>query len=169
MKHACAVMCVVLAPATSALAQQPAPALRHLVGRSVSEQLPFDTRTQTTAATATLTFTSTDGGPTLTIDFLGQYKIQNPRTPPTVVDIVVNEHPADEDTPALRLQADGESVPLIARFRSARAVVSTISFDQFVNLTNAGTLVEQAFGCELEFSQQQLRMLRFIAQRWADR
>ena len=70
----------------------------------MSEQLPFDTRTQTTAATATLTFTSTDGGPTLTIDFLGQYKIQNPRTPPTVVDIVVNEHPADEDTPALRLQ-----------------------------------------------------------------
>ena len=67
----------------------------------------------------------------------------------------------------MTLRADGESMPLTARFRSARAVVATISFDQFQSLTNAATLVEQAFNSELEFSPQQLRMLRSVALQWA--
>jgi len=169
MKQALALMCLVLAPATAALAQQPAASSRHLVGRSIAEQLRFDTKAQTTAATATLTFAAADGGPTVTIDFLGRYRLQAPRMPPTAVDIVVTQHPVDESTAAMTLRADGELVPLITRFRSARAVVSTISFDEFERLANAGTLVEQAFDSDLEFSPAQLRILSKIAERWAGR
>jgi hypothetical protein len=173
MKPVLALTCAVLVPV--AARAQPSPPLRHLVGRSISGHMEIDARAQTTADTATLTFAAPDGGPTLTVDFLSRYELQAggagivARTPPKVVDIVVSQHPVDEEKPEATLRANGEPVPLVTRFRSARAVVSTITFDQFVSLANAATLVERAFDCELEFTPQQLRMLKSTAERWTGR
>jgi len=135
--------------------------------------MEIDAKAQTTADTAALTFAAADGGPTLTVEFLSRYPFQPApagivaRTPPAVVDIVVTQNAVNQDVPPLSLVADGQAVPLVTRFRSARAVVSTITFDQFVSLANAATLVEQAFDCELEFTPPQLRMLKSTAERWA--
>lgn len=173
MKPVLVLMYAVLVPVTASA--QPSPPLRHLVGRSISGHMEIDPKARTTADTATLTFAAPDDGPTLTVEFLSRYELQAgpagivARTPPAVVDIVVSQHPVDEETPAATLRANGEPVPLVTRFRSARAVVSTITFDQFVSLANAATLVEQAFDCELEFTPQQLRMLKSTAERWAGR
>lgn len=173
MKRALALMCTVLTPA-AAIGQQ-SPPLRHLVGRSISGHMEIDAKAQTTADTATLTFAAADGGPTLTVEFLSHYTRQAgvarvvARTPPAAVDIVVTQKAVNPEVAPLSLLADGQSVPLITRFRSDRAVVSTITFDQFVSLANAATLVEQAFDCELEFTPLQLKMLKSTAERWSGR
>src|SRR5262245_37466797 len=171
MKPVLVLMYAVLVPV--AASAQASPPLRHLVGRSISGHMEIDAKARTTADTVTLTFAAPDDGPTLTMEFLSRYERRAgragivARTPPAVVDIVVSQHTVDEETPAATLRANGEPVPLFTRFRSARAVVSTITFDQFVGLANADTLVEQAFDCELEFTPQQLRMLKSTAERWA--
>ncbi len=53
--------------------------------------------------------------------------------------------------------------------KTRRAMVSTISFDDFVRLTTASSIVENAFMSELEFGPAQLSVLRSTADKWAGR
>jgi hypothetical protein len=117
---------------------------------------------------STLTFVGSDGGPVMTIDFITRYRgVDRPSSPPRVVDVIVTAHPADEETPEMKMHGDGESLPLTARLHSRRSVATTIAFEEFVRLANADAIVEQALGTELEFGIGQLRMLRAEAQRWS--
>jgi hypothetical protein len=153
----------------AAAAAQPAPAPRHLTGRSISERWQFDSASRVNTGTVTLTFAAPDGGPMMTIEFVSRYRRESPQIVPAVVDLVVTQHPLDDDAPRMTLRLNGEAMPLIARARSARAVVATMTFDQFEKLTAAGSLVQDAFDTELEFSALQLRMLKATADRWAGR
>jgi hypothetical protein len=58
---------------------------------------------------------------------------------------------------------------LVARLHTRRSIVSTIAFGEFLSLTMAGAIIEDAFSSELEFSAAQLGILRATADRWARR
>jgi hypothetical protein len=172
MTRAAVFSCLMLGLAVPAMAQPAPPAqapARHLVGRSIQEHWQFDGRSRINTGTATLTFTAPDGGPTMTVEFVGRYRRELPQVVPAVVDLVVTQHLPDEDLPRMTLRVNGDTMPLIARPRSARAVVATMTFDQFERLTTAASLMEEAFNTELEFSAPQLRMLKSTADRWAGR
>lgn len=161
---------VVAAVGSAGSAQSPSSSVRHVVGHQISGYSNFDAGTQTTTATLTLAFAGSDGGPRLTIDFTTRYAgMGQPTSPPNVVDVVVTEHPADDESPAMTMSVNGQSLPLAARLHSRRSVAATISFDDFVRLANADAIVEQALGTELEFGTGQLQMLRAQAQRWSGR
>lgn len=149
------------------------PQLRRLVGQRIGGLLQWNKNTQKTTETVTLTFLENDDTPVFTVDFVVQYPVQppdpRPTSPPIAVDIVVTQHLVNEDKPETTMRVDGQSLPLITRLRSRRSVVTTISFDEFVQLANAETIVEQAFDTELEFGPAQRGRLRFVAQRWAGR
>jgi hypothetical protein len=170
MKRTLTILGVIAALGPVILAQGQPPALRRVVGERLSAQLQLDTRAQTTTATTTLTFTGNDGGPVLTVDFITRYAgLGQATAAPKAVDIIVTQHPVDEDAPEMTMSVNGESLPLVARLHSRRSVVATISFDDFVRLATSERLVERAFGTELEFSDPQLRMLRSESQRWSGR
>ena len=162
--RAVAVM-IVVGSSITVLGQAPQPT--RLVGNRISGSMRWDAVGRKTTDTATCQFVGSDGRLIITIDFVAQYPGQQPTTAPTAVDIVVTEHAVDEDAPETSLSADGQSLPLNTRPRTARSVVATISFDEFVRLSKADALVERAFDRELEFGQGQLRMLRSTAERWS--
>ena len=154
------------ATGTSGEAQQ----RRRIIGQQLGGHFQFDPVTRTTTDTATLTFAGNDGGPALTVDFTTRFSgVGRPTSTPAVVDIVVTQHAVNDDAPEMAMRVDGEAFPLTTRLRSRRSVVASIPFDQFIRLTNAETIVEQAFDTELAFSAAQVRMLRSTAQRWAGR
>ena len=156
---------VALAIAGTASAQ-PAP-VRHLTGRSIAEGWRVDPGDQVKTATVTLEFTA-DAGPAMTVAFVTRLSGQQ-ATAPRVVDIIVSERPSEDDAPSMRVRIDGRDEPLVTRLNSRRSIVTSVPFDEFVRLTAASSLIEEAFGAELEFSPGQLRMLRFTADRWAGR
>jgi hypothetical protein len=129
----------------------------------------MDSRTRKTTATATLRFTGNDGGPWYSIDFVTSYEGlgDRPTSPPSVVDMIVTEHPANEDAPEMTMRLNGEARPLATRLYSRRSVASTIPLEELLRMTNADSIVEQAFDTDLEFSAQQLGGLRFRVQTWA--
>jgi hypothetical protein len=131
----------------------------------------MDSRIGKTTATATLTFAGSDGGPWYSIDFTTTYEGlgDRPTSPPSVADMIVTEHPANGEAPALTMRLNGELLPLATRLYSRRSVASTIPIEELLRMTNADTIVEQAFDTELEFSAQQLGGLRFRVQAWAGR
>ena len=131
----------------------------------------MDATTRKTTATATLRFTGNDGGPGYSIDFVTSYEGlgDRPTSPPSVVDMIVTEHPANEDVPAMTMRLNGEPLPLATRLYSRRSVASTIPLEALLRMTIADTIVEQAFDTELEFSAQQLGSLRVRVQTWAGR
>ena len=158
---------IALAIAGTASAQ-PAPA-RHLTGRSISEGWRVEPGGQTKTATVTLEFQADDGGAVVTVDFVTRLVGREQRSAPGVVDIIVTEHPREDNTPEMRMKIDGRAEPLTTRLHSRRSIATSVPFDEFVRLTAASSLIEEAFGAELEFSPGQLRMLRFTADRWAGR
>jgi len=141
--------------------------VRRIEGHRLGGQLQFDSRTQKTTETATLTFIGTDGGPIFTVDFVAQYAGSQPTSPPLVVDVILTERTIADEAPQMTMQVDGQPLPLVARPHSPRSVVASIPFDDFVRLANADAIVEGAFETELVFGAAQLRMLRSIARRWA--
>jgi hypothetical protein len=126
----------------------------------------MDARGRTTA-TATLRFTGNDGGPWYSVDFVTSFSGLGDRatSPPTVVDMIVTEHPVNENTPQMTLRVNGD--PLATRLYSRRSIAATIPLDELLRMTNASTIVEQAFDTELEFSAGQLGNLRTRVQSWA--
>jgi hypothetical protein len=152
-------------PAAVVEAQPPQP--QRVIGDQLSGQMQWNPTAQKTTDMATCTFRGSSDGLLVTIDFVTQYAGQRPTTPPTVVDMVVTQHPPNEDAPEMALSIDGRSLPLNTRLRSRRSVVATMSFDEFVRLANADAIVERAFDVDLEFGPGQRRMLRSVADRWS--
>jgi len=101
-----------------------------------------------------------------TVDFVAQYATTGTRTTPSVVDMVLTEHPVGDDRPALEVSVNGARVPVIARLRQPRSIVTSLTFADFQRLANADSVIQRAFGTDLEFSDGQRRMLRPTAERW---
>jgi hypothetical protein len=149
-------------------AQTPQGAQR-IVGDRISGQMHLDARTRMTIETATLTFPGRDGGPTYTIDFTARHLVNEPVVSPGVVDIVVTQHPVEDDAPEMMLRVDGETMPIVTRLHSKRSVVASVSLEAFDRIARAGTVVDRSFDTELELGPGQARMLRSTADRWMGR
>jgi hypothetical protein len=162
-----AIVIVVLA-GLGAAAQSPQPA-HHLVGDRVSSMWKMDGPSRTVIDTATFRFPDRDGGPSYTIDFIARHLLNQPVASPGVVDIVVTQHPVEDEAPAMTLQADGEPVPVVTRLQARRSVVATVSLEEIDRLARAGVIVDRAFNTELEFGSGQLRWLRQAADSWLGR
>jgi hypothetical protein len=154
-----------LAIAGPAAAQSP----QRIVGDRISGSMHIDARNRTVADTATLTFVSREGGPVYTIDFTAHHPLQEPVALPGAVDIVVTQHPVEDDAPEMVLRVDGATVPTVTRLHSKRSVVATISLADFDRIAQAGVVVDRTFGTELELGPGQVRMLRQTADRWLGR
>ena len=142
---------------------------RHIVGGPESGSGGFQLHgvSRTTTATATLRFTGSDGGNWYSVDFVTSFLGVGDRatSPPSVVDMIVTEHPVNEDGPQMTLRVNGD--PLATRLYSRRSVATTIPLDDLLRMTNANALVEQAFDTDLEFSAAQLGSLRARVKSWA--
>jgi hypothetical protein len=125
--------------------------------------------TRMTTDTITLTFQSGERDPVYTIDFIARHPLKEPVALPGAIDIVVTQHPVEDDTPAMTLRVDGETVPLVARLHSKRSVVATVSLTELERIASAGVIVDRTFGTELELGAGQLKMLRTLADGWLGR
>jgi hypothetical protein len=141
----------------------------HILGRTASQQWKMDTALHLATDTVTLTFESGDGGTIYTVDFVAHHAPLKPVDLPGVVDIIVTQHPVEDDAPVMTLQVDGQEMPLVARPLGRRSVVASVPLADFVRLTDAGSIVDRTFNAELEFGPTQLRTLRAIADQWLGR
>jgi hypothetical protein len=165
-------LALVFGVTVSSRAQPPQP--RRIVGTRIGGHFELK-GPQTVVEYTTLEFT--DGTAyDFTIDFIARYTPAPSRSeglraivPPKVVDIVITQHPVDESSPQAAMQVDGRPMPLVARALSARSVVASIPFDDFVKLTSASTIIQRAFDTELDFGAGQRRMLQSVARRWGGR
>ena len=146
---------------------QAAPPAQHIVGRATSQRWKMDGPSHIVTDTLTLTFEG--GGPVYTVDFIARHGVRDPVAAPGVVDIVVTQHPVEDDAPEMTLRVDGETLPLVARPLGKRSVVASVPLDAFIRVTNAGAIVDRTFNTELEFSAAQLRTLRSVADQWSGR
>lgn len=154
--------------ASPSLAQTPLTG--RALGQGVSLQMHTDQASNTWISTATLTFVGTADDRTFTIDFVTQFPgTGHPPARPRAVDMIVSEHPATENSPAMSMRLNGESLPIRPRIHSSRSVVVTLSFDEFVRLANAATVAPTAFNTEFQFSDAQLAILRTFAEEWTTR
>jgi hypothetical protein len=163
--------------ATSAHAQPPEPrppsplqgfgAARRIVGTSTTRHFEMKGAPGAIVDTSTLVFPGGSAGTEFTIDFVVQYEGPRPKTPPSVVDVVITQYVSSDEHPDMSMQADGQAVDMNPRLRSRRSVVASIPFDEFAKLANADAIVERAFDTELEFGAGQRRMLHAVAQRWS--
>jgi hypothetical protein len=154
-----------LAIAAGADAQSP----QHIVGDRIGGNSHLDAKAGTVTETATLTFQDPAPGPIYTIEFTTRHPIGQPVASPGVVDIVVTQHPVEDDTPEMMLRVDGAAIPLVTRLHSKRSVVATVSLAELDRITSAGIVVDRTFGAELEFGPGQVRMLKATADRWLGR
>jgi hypothetical protein len=159
---------VVLGLAPGARAQ-PSQSVQHIVGNQISAKMDIDMKAGVMAETATLRFQSRTGDAVYTIDFIAHHPVNEPVALPGAVDIVVTQHPAEDDAPDMLLRVDGETVPVVTRLHSRRSVVTTVSLAEFDRLAAAGAVVDRTFGTELELGAGQLKMLRATADRWLGR
>jgi hypothetical protein len=157
-----------LAVAGPAAAQAPQSPQR-IVGDRISGNMQIEASSRTMIDTATLTFQNPDGGPSYTIDFIAHHPVQGPVASPGVVDVVVTQHPVEDNSPEMMLRVDGETVPVVTRLHSKRSVVATISLAEFDRIARAGVVVDRTFDTELELGPGQVRMLRLTADRWLGR
>jgi hypothetical protein len=164
MKYAI-VLATVLTFANGAHAQSP----QHIVGDRIGGSSHIDARAGTVTETATLTFQDPVQGPVYTIEFMTRHPIGQPVASPGVVDIVVTQHPVEDDTPEMMLRVDGATMPLVTRLHSKRSVVATVSLAELDRITSAGIVVDRTFGTELEFGPGQVPMLKATADRWLGR
>jgi hypothetical protein len=163
-----ALMSVALLIAAAPVAAQ-APQPPRIVGNRISGNMQLDAASRTITDTATLTFQNPSDGAVYTIDFIARHPVQGPVASPGVVDIVVTQHPVEDNSPEMLLRVDDETVPTVTRLHSKRSVVATISLADFDRITRAGVVVDQTFDTELELGPGQVRMLRLTADRWLGR
>jgi hypothetical protein len=155
-----------LAPGAGA---QPQPSIQHIVGDQISAKMNIDMKAGVMAETATLRFQSRTGDAVYTIDFIAHHPVNEPVASPGVVDIVVTQHPVEDDAPDMLLRVDGETVPIVTRLHSKRSVAATVSLAEFDRIAAAGVVVDRTFNTELELGAGQLKMLRATADRWLGR
>jgi len=154
-----------VAPAAIAPVQPNQP--RRIIGTTFSADLDLTNAGRETIDRATVAFLGADRRPEFTIDFVAQYTGVKPAAPPSVVDIVVTDHPSNDEQPDATMRVDGQPLAMNPRLKSRRSVVASIPFEDFLKLANATTIVERAFDVELEFGAEQMRMLQMVAKRWA--
>jgi hypothetical protein len=159
------VLASVLTLAVSAQAQPP----QHIVGNRIGGNSHIDAKAGTVTETASLTFQGSAESPVYTIDFTARHPIGQPVASPGVVDIVVTQHPVEDETPEMMLRVDGDAVPLVTRLHSKRSVIATVSLAELDRITSAGVVVDRTFGTELELGAGQVRMLKATADRWLGR
>jgi hypothetical protein len=152
---------VALTVASAAGAQSP----QRILGNQISGNMKMEPDSRVVTDTATLTFAG-DSGPVYTIDFITRHPAMQPVTAPGIVDIVVTQHPVEDQTPEMTMRVDGETVPLITRLRSSRSVVASIPLADLDRIANAGVVIDRTFGTELELGPGQVRMLRITVDRW---
>jgi hypothetical protein len=154
---------------TLAAGRAPAQSAQHIVGDRIGGNSHLDAKAGTVIETATLTFQDPVQGPVYTIEFTTRHPIGQPVASPGVVDIVVTQHPVEDDTPEMMLRVDGATLPLVTRLHSKRSVVATVSLAELDRITSAGIVVDRTFGTELEFGPGQVPMLKATADRWLGR
>jgi hypothetical protein len=159
------VLASVLTLGASAHAQSP----ERIVGNQIGGHMDIDAKARTVVETATLTFQGPGASPVYTIDFTTRHPIGQPVASPGVVDIVVTQHPVEDDTPEMTLRVDGDTLPLVTRLHSRRSVVATVSLAELDRITGAGVVIDRTFGTELELGAGQVRMLKATADRWMGR
>jgi hypothetical protein len=140
-----------------------------VAGRGSAGTLSIDRPNRVSTETITLTFGADAGASTFTVDFTARLTLDPTAPPPDVVDITVTQYPAEDKNPEMSLHIDGQALPLNARLHTRRSIVATAAFSEFLRMTTAAAITEDAFGSELEFSSAQLGMLRAAADRWARR
>jgi|SRR5215813_3955108 len=160
-------VCILLL-APSMFAQTP-PAAPRIVGQTAGGHLHVDPATKLTTDTVTLTFNADDGTTAATVEFVVRYGSDRLRQAPGVVDVIVTEVAAGDERPQMQVEADGQPIPLVGRLRSRRSIVASLPFADFVRLTSADIIVQQAFGTELQFGRVQVSMLRSAAAKWSRR
>ena len=136
-----------------------------VLGTSFSGSFQYDPQMQRTIETASFTFGPSDH-PVFTVAFTITYAGHQLQSMPSVVDKVVTHHLPEEDQPALAIDLGGDWTPFPARLTSRTSLTLSMSFDQFLDMTNAVRLRERVLGSELLFSPSQLEHLRSIADRW---
>src|SRR3954467_7103905 len=99
---------------------QPPQLPQRIVGDRISGEMQMDARRDTVIDTATLTFQNRDGGPVYTIDFIAHHPVQGPVASPGVVDIVVTQHPVEDDAPEMELRVDAGNGPGVTPLPSSR-------------------------------------------------
>lgn len=166
MTRAVGVLGVLLGLMCSTAATAQPPAASRIVGSQIGAHMEIDPKAGVMTDTATLRFESPDHQSVYTIEFIARHAVQQPVASPGVVDIVVTEHPAEDDAPAMALRVDGDAVPVVTRLRSQRSVVATVSLADFDRIAHAGAVVDRTFNIELELGPGQAGMLRTIADRW---
>jgi hypothetical protein len=169
MRRVAGVLAVLLGFVWPTVALAQAPPSPHIVGDRISGQMQIDGAARMVTETATLTFQNRDGGQVYTIDFIAHHAVQGPVAATGAVDIVVTQHPVEDEAPEMMLRVDSESLPIVTRPHGKRSVVATVSLADFDRIASAGSVVERAFDAELEFGPLQLRMLRTTADRWLGR
>jgi hypothetical protein len=158
-----------LAVAGRAFAQAPQTP-QHIVGNRVGSHWQMvDASTRTVSDTITLSFQGREGGPQYTVDFITRHPVLEPVPASGVVDIIVSQHPVEDDAPLMTWRVDGETVPVVTRLNSRRSVVATVSLAEFDRIARAGVVVDRTFDTELELGPGQVRMLRLTADRWLGR
>ena len=143
------------------------PAANQVIGRATSQRMEIKTTTNTTVDTFTLSFGGPDDVATYTVDFVAQYAARGTRTAPSVVDMVLTEHPAADDHPTIELSVNGAPVAVVARLRQPRSIVTSMAFADFHRLAGADSIVQRAFNTNLVFGDAQRRMLQRTAERWS--
>ncbi len=168
MRHATLVVGVLTVLGAGNLAFAQPAERRHLVGDRFGGKTSM-TNGGETIETTTLTFNGRDGGPTLSIEFITRLPGLGRPAHPSVVDIIVTENQPADASPSMSMRVDEAAMPLHARLNARRSVAATISFNEFVRLANAGSIVQSAFDVDLELNAMQRGMLRSTASRWAGR
>jgi hypothetical protein len=163
MTRAISVGILSLSLAASAAAQAP-PGSR-ILGRSIGGGFHLVPGTQISEQTVTLKFGDSDDRPDFTVEFVTRIAEHRPAGP-GVVDLIVTQLQREDDAPVTALQVDGQTRPMPTRLKARRSIASTMSFDDFVELTRSATLIERAFDTDLVFSAGQLRILRSIVASW---
>ena len=137
-----------------------------LTSNQISRTLQLDSGEEMIKDSTTVLFPSTDRGTTFTIDFVVHYPRQRASAPPAVVDIIVTERPVADEHPVMTIQADGETVPVVARPHGQRSVVASVTYGEFMQLASAASLVQHVFDMDLNVGEGSLAMLRGIAADW---
>jgi hypothetical protein len=163
MTRAMAVGILGLSLAASAGAQ--APPGGRILGRSIGGGFRRVPGTQVSEQTVTLKFGDSDDRPDFTIEFVTRIADHRPADP-GVVDLIVTQLQREDDAPMMALRVDGQARQMPTRLKARRSIASTMSFDDFVELTRSATLIERAFDTDLVFSAGQLRILRSIVASW---
>jgi hypothetical protein len=162
-------LAITLAAALLAAAGASAQSPERIVGNQISAHMEIDMKDHVMVDTTTLRFQRRDGDAIYTIDFIAHHPVREPVAAGGVVDIVVTQHPVEDDAPEMTLRVDGDAVPVVTRLRSKRSVVTSVSLEEFDRIAGAGVVVDRTFGTELELGLGQLGMLRATADRWLGR